>query len=74
MSTAARVFSGFRSRAHNVDAMSKESTAVVNFLLEFVIAGIRIAGDREKQRMSAPLANVFIVRCSVVNRDIMMPA
>ena len=73
VSTPARVFSRFRSRAHNVDAMSKEPATVVNLLLEFAIAEIRIAGDREKQRMPAPFANIFIVVCSMGNRYIMMP-
>ena len=41
--TPASVFSRFRSRFHNVNAMAKEPTAVVNFLLEFVMTRIRIA-------------------------------
>jgi hypothetical protein len=53
--------------------MSKEPAPVVNLFLEFAIAGIGIASDREKQRMAAPFANVFIVVCSMGNRDIMMP-
>jgi hypothetical protein len=44
VSTSARVFSCFRSRFHNVDAMAKKSAGVVNSLLEFVMAGIGVAG------------------------------
>jgi hypothetical protein len=54
--------------------MSKEPAPVVNFLLEFAIAGIRIAGDREKQRMSAAFTNVFIVGGPAGHLDIMVPA
>jgi len=44
VSTSARVLSCFRSRFHNMDAMAKKSAEVVNFLLEFVMAGIGVAG------------------------------
>ena len=73
VSTPARVFSSFRFLAHNVDAMAKEPAAVINLLLEFAIGRIRVAGCREEQRMTAPLANVFIVGRSAVHCDIMMP-
>jgi hypothetical protein len=44
VTASARVFSCFRSGLHNVDAMAKESAEVVNFLLEFAMAGIGVAG------------------------------
>jgi len=44
VSTSARVLSCFRSRFHNMDAMAKKSAEVVNSLLEFVMAGIGVAG------------------------------
>jgi hypothetical protein len=40
--TSARVFSCFRSALHNVDAMAEEPAGVINFLLEFVMAGIGV--------------------------------
>jgi hypothetical protein len=44
VTASARVFSCFRSLFHNMDAMAEESASVVNSLLEFVMAGIGVAG------------------------------
>jgi hypothetical protein len=44
VSTSARVLSCFRSRFHNMNAMAKKTAGVINFLLEFVTAGIGVAG------------------------------
>ena len=74
VSTPARIFSRFRFRAYHVDPMSKEPAPVINLLLKFAVPGIRIARDREKQRVSAPFANVFIVGCPLSDRDVVVPA
>jgi hypothetical protein len=57
-----------------MDAMAKEPAAIVNLLLEFAVGRIGVAVYREEQRMSTPLANIFIVGCSACYCDIMMPA
>jgi hypothetical protein len=44
VSTSARVLSCFRSRFHNMNAMAKKPAGIINFLLEFVMAGIGVAG------------------------------
>ena len=74
MSTSASVFSRFESRSHNMDAMPKEPAPVVNFLLEFIIPGIRVAGQLEKQRVSTSFADVFIMGGPLGKRDVMMPS
>ena len=72
--TPARIFSCFRSRSHNVNAMAKEPADVINFLPEFIMAGIRVAGYLEKQRVSTPFADVLIVGCAPGHRHVVMPA
>lgn len=74
MPTPARVLRRFRARAHNVDAMSKEPAEVVNLFLEVAIGRIRVVRYREEQRVSAPLADVFIVGRPAVHGDVVMPA
>jgi hypothetical protein len=74
MSTSACVFSRFESRSHNMDAVAKEPAPIVNFLLESIIPGIRVAGQLEKQRVSTSFTDVFIMARALGNRDVMMPA
>lgn len=74
MTATACVFGCFRVGFHNMNAVAKEPAEVVDSLPEFVMTGIGVAGQLEKQRVSASLADVFIVSCAAGNDDVLMPA
>ena len=54
--------------------MAKEPAEVANSFFEFVIAGIRVTGALQKQRVSAFFADVLIVGSAPGNRDVVMRA
>jgi hypothetical protein len=57
-----------------MNAMAKEPAEVINSFIESLMAGIRVAGQFEKERVSAFFAYVLVVDCTAGDRDIVMPA
>jgi len=71
---SACVFSCLRVFFDYVNAMTQEPADVVDFLFEFVVAGIRVGTEFEKQRVAASFTDVLIVLCTPPTDDVVVPA
>ena len=74
VSAAACVFSCLRASLDYVNAMAQQAADVADFLFEFVVAGIRVGTELEKQRVAASFTDILIVFCTLPTKDIVVPA
>src|SRR5215467_2625524 len=74
VSASAGVFSCLRVFFDYVNAMTHESTDIVDFLFEFAMVGIRVGTHLEEQRVSASFTDVLIMLCPLTTGDVAVPA
>ena len=74
VSAPARVFSRVRAFLDYVNTMAQQAADVVDFLLELVVAGMRVGAQLEKQRVAASLTDILIVFRTLPTDDIVVPA